>query len=637
MNHKLVFIFSGMAAVCSLMFMNPDSTKAAASYFEVQKDNTPVYDNRRGTLDVVGYLTKGQDFKIKSDYGTNWWQIDFGGYNAYVAKINVFPVSSASYKNANTKYQNTYNKITAIKDAPVYDNTSGSLVKFAVIKQGQAYPILYTMGNWFAVDVDGRIGFVHHSAAAINKITSTAQSPSNNSSTKTSPTSSNTQNIYHTVQRGETLYRIASKYGVSVKSIQELNHLKTTNIHVGQKLLIKKGTTNTTTNNPSTNTSTPIPQPSTSKKIYIKAITDAPLYDNRRGTLDEIAKLIKGQELEVTKDYGTNWWQVKWGNNFAYVAKKTVQQIPSKSFKNANTSFKTTTKNIIPLRDAIPVYDNTSGKLVPFAILEENHRYPYISNIGGWWLIDIGGRYGYVHETKVKEDKGVPVLMYHHILDESELGAFKGKSTTITTEQFTEEIDYLHKQGFETITMADLEKYVKGQINLPAKTVAITFDDGLLSVRENAYPILKQYGMKATEFMITYRNNHPTEVFNPLRLQYFSKEDMENMKDVFDYQAHTHNLHNLNSQNKSDVVTKFYDVVKSDIQLNKNILNAHSFAYPFGQYNTDTIKILKELGFTSAVTTKTGYVNIGDDLYQLNRFGVYQHTSLNDFINIITP
>ncbi|MCL9637877.1 cell wall-binding repeat-containing protein [Bacillus zanthoxyli] len=368
---------------------------------------------------------------------------------------------------------------------------------------------------------------------------------------------------------------------------------------------------------------------------YIQALTDTPLYDSRTGHLDEFALLSKGQALEVVKERSQDFWQVKWANTYAYVPKNKVKETTQQLFKNSNTSYKSTSKKIISIRDGIQVKDGVTNQ--QFASLKANHRYPVISKKNNSWLIDIGGRYGYVDSSQVKEDKGIPILMYHHVLDEKELGKNKNNSTTVTTEAFTQEMSYLSKQGFTTITTSDIEKYVKDEINLPAKTVAITFDDGLLSVRDNAYPVLKQYGMKATEYVITSRNNHPTEKFDGLgsNLQFFSKEDMENMTDVFNYQAHTNALHNLNSQRQSDVVTKPYATVKEDIQLNKNILNAHSFAYPFGQYNQQTIGILKELGFVSAVTTKAGYVNVGDDLYQLNRIGIDQQTTLSKFSSIV--
>jgi LysM repeat protein len=44
--------------------------------------------------------------------------------------------------------------------------------------------------------------------------------------------------VYHTVKRGETLYRISKQYGTDVKTLQELNNLPDNNIEVGQRLIV---------------------------------------------------------------------------------------------------------------------------------------------------------------------------------------------------------------------------------------------------------------------------------------------------------------------------------------------------------------------------------------------------------------
>lgn len=45
------------------------------------------------------------------------------------------------------------------------------------------------------------------------------------------------------------------------------------------------------------------------------------------------------------------------------------------------------------------VYDNTSGKLIPFATLEKGQTYPVIRSYGSWWQIDVAGRIGYIRKN----------------------------------------------------------------------------------------------------------------------------------------------------------------------------------------------------------------------------------------------
>jgi len=52
-----------------------------------------------------------------------------------------------------------------------------------------------------------------------------------------------TPNKYHVVKKGETLGKIAAKYHTTVANIKSLNRLHTTSLRVGQRLLVKRGTT----------------------------------------------------------------------------------------------------------------------------------------------------------------------------------------------------------------------------------------------------------------------------------------------------------------------------------------------------------------------------------------------------------
>jgi len=74
-----------------------------------------------------------------------------------------------------------------------------------------------------------------------NTSTSTASTASVPSTVELSQnTHSNTSTtLYHTVAKGETLWRISQKYGMTVAALMKKNNLQTTTIHRGTKLKIK--------------------------------------------------------------------------------------------------------------------------------------------------------------------------------------------------------------------------------------------------------------------------------------------------------------------------------------------------------------------------------------------------------------
>ena len=105
--------------------------------------------------------------------------------------------------------------------------------------------------------------------------------------------------------------------------------------------------------------------------------------------------------------------------------------------QNVNLSYINTNTTIMTKVD-VDVFDNTSGSLVPMAILKANYRYPVIADYGNFWKVDVGGRIGYVAKVRVEEDNGVPILMYHHILtpEDKADSPFATATTTVTTTEF---------------------------------------------------------------------------------------------------------------------------------------------------------------------------------------------------------
>jgi len=374
---------------------------------------------------------------------------------------------------------------------------------------------------------------------------------------------------------------------------------------------------------------------------YIKILKDnTAVLDNRKGPnqpLVEVGSLKKGQVFSASR-FGKNWWKISYGNSYGYVYSPSVSVVSAPTFKNENIKLKNS-PTLITTTKKVTVYDNTSGSLVPFATIKENMRYPVISSYGpNWWKVDVAGRIGYIYKPAVTVDKGIPVLMYHHFLTKEENKNFVGVSTTITPQAFDEQMNYLKQLGYETISPADLELFVKGEINLPLNVVVLTFDDGLKSNYIYAYPILKKYGFKATNFIITSRMTSYNQTFNPDSIQSLSTLEMTEMSDVYSFEGHTNSLHYFLNGKGAILSTLFSDVLL-DLQTNRlalqNFSQANYLAYPFGHYDAQTIEAVKQAGFHMAFTTKKGLVNVGDTPYELKRLNVGPEVTLPRFQQLL--
>ncbi|MGL4426128.1 MAG: glycosyltransferase, partial [Cetobacterium sp.] len=99
----------------------------------------------------------------------------------------------------------------------------------------------------------------------------------------------------------------------------------------------------------------------------------------------------------------------------------------------------------------------------------------------------------YQQQIVKKRKYEMPVIMYHRVIkDESEKGVH---GTYVTVNQFEEQMKYLKKKGYETITFEDLlENRYKQRFDKEKKWIMLTFDDGYKDNYENAFPVLKKYG-----------------------------------------------------------------------------------------------------------------------------------------------
>lgn len=222
----------------------------------------------------------------------------------------------------------------------------------------------------------------------------------------------------------------------------------------------------------------------------------------------------------------------------------------------------------------------------------------------------------------------IPVLMYHHFVEEGEEVGY----TTISDVAFEEQITYLKSKGYNTITDQDIVDFYYYGKELPENPIHITMDDGYESNYKIAYPILKENGMKATIFVIVSRIDGD---YYPPRLTWDQIKEMSD-SGVISIQSHTYDLHHKEiiddavevSAMISDTSDEFLKRVKDDLILSKEILEEKlgneviSISYPFGHYDENTLNMIEEVGFKVAYTIEHGLNHINTDVLELFRINV---------------
>ncbi|ENH96218.1 polysaccharide deacetylase [Gracilibacillus halophilus YIM-C55.5] len=241
--------------------------------------------------------------------------------------------------------------------------------------------------------------------------------------------------------------------------------------------------------------------------------------------------------------------------------------------------------------------------------------------------------------TDREKAESVSVLMYHRVVEEKHLNQYLTEddgsivSTVILKSNFIKQMDLLRDEGYTTLTLKELELFIKGEIDVPKKSIVLTFDDGFKDNAKEVYPILKERGLKGVSFVITGAISKFDAKYQPGEYQYFSASDIISSCDVFDFQSHTYNYHQRMEDDTPFLIGKEDEQVTQDLERSLVNLNGRNqaFASPYGGYDEGNIETFQELGFDMAFTVIPNDVTRETSVYEIPRKEVFPDDSLEDF------
>ena len=226
--------------------------------------------------------------------------------------------------------------------------------------------------------------------------------------------------------------------------------------------------------------------------------------------------------------------------------------------------------------------------------------------------------------------QSITTLLYHQIEDNA------NAADKVKPIEFEKQMQYLNSTGFTTIKVEDYNKWKKNEIEIPKKSILITFDDGWRSVYEKAYPIMKKYGLIGTQFVIGDYANEESGVPS-----YSDWNELKTMQDNgWNMEAHGMQHTKMLSLSESEFREQLTGI-KTEVRDNLGT-TPKSFVFPFHNANSEYTRICGEyydLCWTRGRdATSPEYVYKSSDGHAyagLNRITIANNTSLELFKDIL--
>ena len=357
----------------------------------------------------------------------------------------------------------------------------------------------------------------------------------------------------------------------------------------------------------------------------VKTTKDTKLYINDDGKYKDIGSINKDNilELESIDNINLDNKYFKLLDNDYYVSYKdvtpTTDTINKRYLNYIEFPIEVTTK------ESVVCYDDGFNELFSLDIPVTSK---VIVNLDDYYGISLLSRLVYVKKEDVnnvvevdssEEITGsIPAILYHFIYLDGDTSC--NDIICHSEEQIDSHFKFLADNNIFTLNTSEVLSFIKGEINLPKKSILITIDDGARA--ENFIPFLEKYGLNATLFLVS--SWYPVSKFESSYLEIAS---------------HTHNMHTtgacptgqgggINCLPESEIL--------NDLKLSRETLNnTKAFCFPFYEYSDYSINLVKEAGFEMAFIGGSTKIKKGINPYKIPRYPILSSFGVDYISNLV--
>ena len=170
----------------------------------------------------------------------------------------------------------------------------------------------------------------------------------------------------------------------------------------------------------------------------------------------------------------------------------------------------------------------------------------------------------------------------------------------VSPSAFRGQLEVLLGAGFEMVTVADLAARANGA-EPPAGMAALSFDDGMDDNHANLLPILREYGVPASVYVISGLVGKENPWMAPGTGRMMTEDELLDLHRAgIELGAHTVTHPNLEELGYEECLEEM--TAGRDFLQELTGAPVRTFAYPFCKYGNDAMRAARDAGFDAAVT-----------------------------------
>lgn len=203
---------------------------------------------------------------------------------------------------------------------------------------------------------------------------------------------------------------------------------------------------------------------------------------------------------------------------------------------------------------------------------------------------------------------GVPILMYHKVGDPPP--GSKLAKLWVSIDMFRRQLSFLKQRGYTPILFKDLYNFWDKNVALPPNPMIITFDDGYANNYQNAFPVLSEFGFRATLFVVVQTVGWDNKWHDPAsetRVPMVSWTQIKELKEAgWEIGSHTMNHPRLPKIEEKDAIVE----IEKSRRIIEEFLGEKpdTFAYPYGAGEDEPRirDLVRKAGYRVAVGVHAG-------------------------------